>query len=179
MRKYLLDVWEILETLLIASVAIFLIYKYIAQPFVVEGASMQPNFYSGDYLLVDEVTYRFEKPERGQIIVFHNPQDTKEFFIKRIVGLPGDKVVVGNGTIYVNGRQINQNYLPAGMTTPGNETVVLGSGQYFVVGDNRIVSYDSRSWGPLNGNLIVGMVRLRFWPLNELKIFTYPYAAGQ
>ncbi|MCL5016244.1 MAG: signal peptidase I [Patescibacteria group bacterium] len=178
MKKYLLDVWEILETLIIASVSILIIYKYIAQPFVVEGASMQPNFYSGDYLLVDEISYRFEHPERGQVIVFHNPQDTKEFYIKRIVGLPGDKVVIGNGTINVNGQQVNQSYLPSGMPTSGNETVVLGKDQYFVLGDNRVVSYDSRSWGPLNGNLIVGVVRLRFWPFNEFKVFTYPNATG-
>ncbi len=179
MKKYLSDVWEILETLIIASIAIFLIYKYVAQPFVVEGASMQPNFYTGDYLLVDEITFKLEHPERGEVIVFRNPQDTKEFFIKRVIGLPGDTIIVGNGTIYVNGKQVNQSYLPAGMTTPGNETVVLGSNQYFVVGDNRIVSYDSRSWGPLNSNLIVGIVRLRFWPLDELKLFTYPYATGK
>ncbi|MCL5006667.1 MAG: signal peptidase I [Patescibacteria group bacterium] len=178
MKKYLLDAWEILETIIVAVAAIFLIYTYVAQPFVVDGSSMQPNFQNGDYLLVDEITYRFEKPERGQVIVFHNPQDTKEFYIKRIVGLPGDTVKVDNGQVIVDGQPINQSYLPSGTQTPGNETVLLGKDQYFVVGDNRLISYDSRSWGPLNGSLIVGVVRLRFWPLNELHIFTYPYATG-
>ena len=167
-----------MEILLIAAISIFLIYRYVAQPFVVEGSSMQPNFQSGDYLLVDELTYHFEQPERGQVIVFRNPQDTKEFYIKRIIGLPGDKITVENNNVYVNGQLLHESYLPPGLPTPGNETVVLGKGQYFVMGDNRILSYDSRSWGPVDSNLIIGVVRVRFWPFNELHIFEYPYAVS-
>ncbi len=180
MKKYLLDVWEVLETLIVAFVSILLIYEFVAQPFKVEGVSMQPNFQNGDYLLVDELTYRFQNPERGQVIVFHNPQDVKEYYIKRIIGLPGDTVTIENNQVYVNGKLLHESYLPPGLPTPGNETVVLkkNPAQYFVMGDNRILSYDSRYWGPVDRNLIVGVVRLRFWPLGELKFFNYSYATS-
>ncbi|MDE2099735.1 MAG: signal peptidase I [Patescibacteria group bacterium] len=180
MKKYLLDVWEVLETLIVAFVSILLIYEFVAQPFKVEGVSMQPNFQNGDYLLVDELTYRFQNPERGQVIVFHNPQDVKEYYIKRIIGLPGDTVTIENNQVYVNGKLLSESYLPPGLPTPGNETVVLkkSPAQYFVMGDNRILSYDSRYWGPVDRNLIVGVVRLRFWPLDELKFFNYSYATS-
>ena len=180
MKKYLLDVWEVLETLIVAFVSILLIYEFVAQPFKVEGVSMQPNFQNGDYLLVDELTYRFQNPERGQVIVFHNPQDVKEYYIKRIIGLPGDTITIENNQVYVNGKLLSESYLPPGLPTPGNETVVLkkSPAQYFVMGDNRILSYDSRYWGPVDRNLIVGVVRLRFWPLDELKFFNYSYATS-
>lgn len=172
MKQFLMPLWEVFEILAVAIISIFLIYHFIAQPFVVNGASMQPTFISGnswygsEYVIVDEITYHFDSPTRGQIIVFHDPLDESEFFIKRIIGLPGDVVSVNNGKVYVNGGVLPEPYLPAGLATTGDATYSkLGPGQYFVMGDNRQESFDSRSWGPVSSNEIVGVVRvgLRLW----------------
>ncbi len=172
MKQSLMPLWEILEILAVAVISIFLIYQFIAKPFVVNGASMEPTFISGnswydsEYVLVDEVTYHFDNPARGQIIVFHDPLDYSEFFIKRIVGLPGDTVSISNGKVYINGNVLPEPYLPAGVVTEGQSTYPkLGPGEYFVMGDNRLESFDSRSWGPVKSNAIVGVVRagVRLW----------------
>lgn len=178
MRKFLWSLFEFVETVAIAVVAVILIRAYVAQPFLVSGASMEPNFNNGNYLLVDELTYRFRTPERGEVIVFRYPQNPQTFYIKRVIGLPGETVVIDNGKIAVtetNGKKINLNetYLPREYMT-GNYNVKLESGQYFVMGDNRNFSYDSRSWGPLPNSLIIGMVRLRLWPVNEVMAFSAP-----
>lgn len=174
MKQFLMPLWEVLEILIIAIVSIFLIYHFIAQPFEVDGASMQPTFVSGsswydsEFVLVDEVSYHFESPQRGQIIVFHDPLDPSQFFIKRIIGLPGDVVSLSGGNVYINGVLLKEPYLAPGTMTTGPQAVYpkLGPDQYFVMGDNRVESFDSRSWGPVDSSAIVGVVRigLKFWP---------------
>ena len=167
MKQFLLPILEILEILAVVLVAIYIIYGFVAQPFLVQGASMEPNFSTGDYLLVDEMTYRLREPERGEIIVFKNPNNESEFFIKRIIGLPGEQVIVSDGNVLINGELLSEKYLVPGTEVTGEYVFQLGEGQYFVMGDNRPQSYDSRRWGSLGENLIVGMVRLRFWPPSE------------
>lgn len=173
MKRFLLSIWEILEVLIVAAASILIIYKFIAQPFLVQGASMEPAFSNGDYLIVDEVTYRFREPERGEVIVFVNPtNDKKEFYIKRIIGLPKDKVEIRNNVVTVNGEVLKEDYLsPEDLNFSNNLSITLKAGEYFVMGDNRPHSFDSRSWGPLNKDKIIGAVRLRFWPINELEFY--------
>lgn len=125
---------------------------------------MEPNFESGDYLLVDEVTYRLREPDRGEVIVFRNPSNENEFYIKRVIGLPGESVVIEDGRVLIDGEQIKESYLPKGQNLKGEYVFKLGIDEYFVMGDNRSQSFDSRSWGPLDNDLIIGVVRLRFWP---------------
>lgn len=165
MRKFLASIWEIAEVVIISLVAVFIVRTFIAQPFLVSGASMEPNFQDGNYLIIDEVTYRFRAPERGDVIVFRFPKDPKTFFIKRILGLPGDEVIVDNGAIEVfrNGKSVLKE-----TGTSGNYRGVMKTSQYFVVGDNRYNSFDSRSWGPIEKKHIVGLARLRVLPLNEI-----------
>lgn len=170
MRKLLVSIWEIVEVVLISLAAVFVIRTFIAQPFLVSGASMEPNFQDGNYLIIDELTYRFREPERGDVIVFRFPKDTKTFFIKRILGLPGERVVVDNGTIEVS-RDGESVYREGG--TSGAYKGVLKTGQYFVVGDNRYNSFDSRSWGPIEKKHIIGLARLRVLPLTELEIIEH------
>lgn len=143
----------------------------MAQPFVVEGASMEPNFSDGDYILIDEITYRFREPERGDVVVFKNPRNESEFYIKRIIGLPGEEVVLSGNLVKINGVPLNESYLPVGYTITGELIFNLDDDEYFVMGDNRLQSFDSRSWGPLKRNEIIGTVRLRFWPFNKIEIF--------
>jgi signal peptidase I len=140
------SLWEIIKFTIIAVLIVLPIRLWVAQPFIVSGPSMEPTFNNGDYLIVDELSYRFENPKIGDVIVFRYPLDPTKFFIKRIEGLPGDKVNV-----------------------LGNE-VTLGPDEYYVLGDNSPQSSDSRIWGPVSKNLIVGKALVRLWPLNEMGV---------
>ncbi|OGY60516.1 MAG: signal peptidase I, partial [Candidatus Colwellbacteria bacterium RIFCSPLOWO2_02_FULL_45_11] len=164
MKQFLLPLLEVFEILAVVLISIYVIYGFIAQPFLVQGASMEPNFSSGDYLLVDEATYYFREPVRGEVIVFKNPNDADEFYIKRIVGLPGEEVIVSDNEVFVNGELVDEPYLADGIKVDGRYVFQLDQDQYFVMGDNRPQSFDSRNWGPLGEDLIIGVVRLRFWP---------------
>jgi signal peptidase I len=176
MKQFLLPLWEVFEILAVALISIFVIYGFIAQPFQVQGASMEPNFYTKQYLIVDEISYRFRVPERGEVIVFHNPRNESEFYIKRIIGLPGETIEIKNSQVTIinkdnpKGLVLDESYLPAGTEMPGDGTFTTGEDEYFVMGDNRLQSFDSRSWGPVKKSEIVGVVRLRIWPFN---LFTY------
>jgi len=179
MRKFFWSFFEIFETFVIALVAVFLIRTFIAQPFLVSGSSMEPTFYHGNYLLVDELTYSFREPQRGEVIVFRYPKDPNSYFIKRIIGLPGEKVILEDGKIIIENsegvKELKENYVFSYQKYNKDRLeVALGSQQYFVLGDNRNFSYDSRSWGPLERYYIVGLVRLRLWPLNEVMAFNKP-----
>ena len=177
MRKALWSLFEIIETVAIAVVAVVLVRTFIVQPFVVSGASMEPTFYNGNYLLVDEITYHFRSPERGEVIVFRYPGDISTFYIKRIIGLPGDRVVLNDNTVsvYEGGEKkvLNESYL-LGHSTSGSFDITVPNGEYFVMGDNRNFSFDSRSWGPLPKGDVIGVVRLRLWPINEARAFGVP-----
>ena len=180
MRKFFSSFLEIVEIVVIAIVAVFLVRTFLVQPFLVSGTSMSPTFLNGDYVLVDELTYHLRPPERGEVIVFHDPEDYSTYFIKRIIGLPGERVTIASGTVTIyntahpSGFVLNEPYLPAGTVTSGDETFNLSSSSYLMLGDNRSVSYDSRSWGALPAKNIVGLVRVRLWPLNAMTFFEAP-----
>ncbi|MBU3925906.1 signal peptidase I [Patescibacteria group bacterium] len=140
------QIWEYLKLVIIAIIIIVPIRLWIAQPFIVSGASMEPTFETGDYLIIDEFTYHLEKPKKGDVIVFRYPLDTSKFFIKRIEGLPGETV----------------NY--------EDREITLKDNQYFVMGDNRPASSDSRMWGPVEENLIIGRALVRLWPITKLDL---------
>ncbi len=165
------------ETIAIAVVAVFLVRTFLAQPFLVSGSSMEPTFNNGNYLLVDELTYHLRPPERGEVIVFRYPKDPSVYFIKRIIGLPGETVSINNGIVTVTDKEqkevLKEPYI-ADRGTFSDFTETLGPHQYFVMGDNRNASFDSRSWGPVPASDIVGLVRLRLWPLNEAMAFSAP-----
>lgn len=172
MRQSFLRLLELFEILLVAAIAVGVV-AFIAQPFRVQGASMTPNFFSGDYVLVDKVSYYFRTLHRGEVIVFRNPEDESEYFIKRVIGLPGEEVVVSGGEVYIDGRSLREDYLPKDQSSSGEADFILAEDEYFVMGDNRLQSRDSRSWGALSEDEVVGLVRLRFWPPDELSVFAY------
>ncbi len=181
MKSFLYAIWEIMEVALIALIAVLVIRYFFVQPFLVSGASMEPTFSGGDYLLIDEISYRFREPSRGEVVVFKYPGNESIYYIKRIIGLPGEKIEIKNGKIVVfnnkhsEGIVLSEKYLPFGLNTTGKEeSVVIGSDEYFVLGDNRNFSFDSRSWGALQKNELVGLVRLRLWPPNEVMAFEKP-----
>jgi signal peptidase I len=165
---------EIIIFIVLAVVIVLPIRLFVAQPFVVDGESMHPTFENGDYLIVDELTYHFESPQRGDVIVFRYPGDPSIFYIKRIVGLPGETVHIANGVVTItktNGTQLtlNEPYAVVDDATY-NGTTNLGAGQYFVMGDNRPESSDSRVWGPLPAQNIIGRVFIRLLPANQIGI---------
>jgi len=181
MRRFFSSVLEVLEVALVAVVSVFLIRTFLVQPFLVSGESMSPNFSNGDYLLVDELTYKFRTPERGEVMVFKYPKDERTYFIKRIIGLPGEKIQVKDDKVTVfsdqnkDGLVLNESYLPRGVVTNGNgELITLGKNEYFVLGDNRSASFDSRTWGVLTAKEIIGLARFRLWPVENIRAFAAP-----
>ena len=180
MKQFLLSALEVLEIVVIATVTVFLVRTFLIQPFLVSGASMEPNFSDGNYLLIDEITYRFREPARGEVIVFRYPNDPSTYYIKRIIGLPGEKLSIKNNqlTVFNNqkpeGFNINEDYIRSDIKTAGNIEVLLKDNEYYVLGDNRYYSYDSRNWGPVPKDDIIGLARLRLLPLTYLKAFAAP-----
>lgn len=177
-------VWEVCKIVLISLAIIIPIRYYLVQPFFVNGHSMDPNFHDKDYILVDKLGYRLNPPKRGDVIVLKYPEDPSEYFIKRIIGLPGETITVKNNTVTIFNKQNpdgfvldEHTYLPSGITTPGDLTYRLDDKDYFVMGDNRPNSSDSRRWGALHESFIAGRAWIRLWPLDDvggISHVTYP-----
>jgi len=171
---------EIIKIVVITLAIIIPIRYFLFQPFYVRGASMEPNFHDNEYLIIDEITYRFSDPKRGDVVVVKDPQKPSEFFIKRIVGLPGEEISIQSGEIYISAGSdaksaiLNEGYLNMNVSTSGNITIQLTDEQYYILGDNRSVSLDSRTFGPIPRDLIVGRAWLRVWPFDKFQHFTCP-----
>ncbi|MEK7537186.1 MAG: signal peptidase I [Patescibacteria group bacterium] len=178
---------EIIKIAILALVIILPIRYFIAQPFYVKGASMEPSFEDGDYLIINEISYRFSEPQRGEVVVFRFPEDPKQFFIKRIIGLPDETVEIKNNEVRILNeeeplgfRLDESEYLSPEEITEGNLKIKLKKDEYFVLGDNRLFSSDSRRWGILPRRFITGKVFIRAWPFDEIRYFPpviYPLTA--
>jgi signal peptidase I len=170
---FFLDILEVI----VFAVAIFLfVYLLILQPHKIKGASMEPNFPNGEYLLTDKVTYRFREPRRGEIIVFEAPGQNAEEYIKRIIGLPNEKILIENNKIFINGKELREPYISNSiLTSPGTflkEEVQIPSNNYIVLGDNRPFSSDSRAWGFVPKEKITGKAWFIYWPLKSIGAIT-------
>jgi signal peptidase I len=179
-KKAILYILEIIKIVLISLAIILPVRYFLIQPFYVKGASMEPNFYDHEYLIINEISYRFSNPQRGDIVVFKYPRDPDQFFIKRIIALPGETVEIHNGQVIIfnnenpDGVVLKEDYLDEKTKTQGEFRVTLGEDEYFVLGDNRVSSYDSRIFGPVKRNLIVGRVWFRGWPFSKIGFFEAP-----
>ena len=166
---------EVLSFGIIALVVVLPIRIFIAQPFVVSGSSMEPTFENGEYLIVDQATYHFEYPKRGEVVIFHYPKDTSKYFIKRIIGLPSETVSIRGDEVSVLTKAgttitIDEPYI----VHHGNGSdlrMTLGDDEYFVMGDNRPASSDSRVWGVLPKEDLVGRAFMRLFPVNKIDSF--------
>lgn len=175
--------FELIKTLIIFCLIYFVTKGYIAQPFLVKGRSMEQTFSDGDYLIVDQLTYNFTAPKRFEVVVFHTEfipgGSGGEYYIKRVIGVPGDRVVIKEGKVilYENNSDtatiLDEKYIIDGLKTIAKEPVdvVLQDNQYFVLGDNRGNSSDSRFWGPVDKSYIVGKPFIRLFPFNTIKVF--------
>ena len=170
---------EIFQIVIIALVIVLPIRYLVFQPFIVKGASMEPNFHNSDYLIVDELSYRFRGPERGEIVVFKYPNDPSQMFIKRVIALPREQIELNSGQIIVTDKtgqkvNINENEYLAFLASSqflGEKKMILAENEYFVMGDNRGHSFDSRKWGALPRENIIGRVVFRAWPVPDLGFF--------
>ncbi len=174
---------EVIRVALISLAIIVPIRYYLIQPFYVKGASMEPNFYDHEYLLIDELSYRLREPQRGEVVVFRYPLDKRNFFIKRIIGLPGETVEIVDGQViiysdkYPEGIKLDESsYLPSEFKGKqiNHNKVVLGRDEYYVLGDNRTLSLDSREFGPVKRGLIIGRVIFRGFPFYRIDLFLDP-----
>ena len=178
---FFLDILEVV----VFAIAIFLfVYLLVLQPHKIKGDSMQPNFPNGEYLLTDKVSYRFGEVERGDVVVFEPPGSEGEEYIKRIIGLPGEEISVKGGKVYINGSLLDESYISDSLQTSGgsflneNATVDVPSDYYFVLGDNRVASSDSRMWGFVEKDKITGRAWLVYWPppsVGLIENVTYGY----
>lgn len=181
MKMTLEFVMDILETVVFIGSLFIVVYLFIMQPNQVKGASMEPTFDSGDYIFTSKITYKFRPYERGDVIVFKAPSNPDIEYIKRIIGLPGDKVMIKDSEVYVNGRQLNETYISAktnlweGGFSKDGEVTTVPQGELFVMGDNRPRSSDSREFGPITISSVIGQVFYRYFPANKMGAIVNPF----
>jgi signal peptidase I len=171
---------DIIEVVVFAVGIFFFIYLLIMRPHKISGESMMPNFQDAEYLLTEKVTYYTRNPERGDVVVFTPPVSTTDEFIKRVIGLPGEKVMVSGGKVYINDKVLNEPYLKDTVLTNGGTFLTedveytVPAGEYFVMGDNRPNSSDSRYWGPITKKVMSGRAWVSYWPANSAGVVPKP-----
>lgn len=168
---------ELIQFVAIVASILMIIRVFIAEPHRVSGKSMIPNFQDGDYIITNKLAIRFNIPQRGEVIILKNPQNPeKEVFIKRVIGLPGETLKLFEGQVLINGNLLSESYLPTGLETHGEGflkdggEITIPGGSYFVMGDNRTNSSDSRQFGLVTSEEIIGQAFVRYWPLDKMLI---------
>lgn len=182
LRKIYTFFIDTIQTLLLVFAVFLVIYTFLFRPFQVSGNSMHPTFLDKEYILTNLITLRLNKPKVGDVVVFKAPNDPEKDYIKRVIGVPGDTVSIKDGEVYVNGNRLNQKvYLNSTVKTYGgsflhdNETVTVPENSYFVLGDNRSGSSDSREWGFVSFKSIIGQSLFVYWPLDKMELIKNPY----
>lgn len=177
--NFLLDT---IQTLLLVFAVFLVVYIFLFRPFQVSGSSMYPTFHDKEYILTNIIALKLGHPKLGDVIVFKAPNDPEKDYIKRVMGMPGDTVSIKNGDVYINGNLIDQSaYLAPTVKTYGgsflreNQPVTVPTDSYFVIGDNRSGSSDSREWGFLPAKNLIGKSLFVYWPLNKMGLVKNPY----
>lgn len=174
-KRFTTFFFDLIEIFVVAM-AIFVVgYLFFFQPHQVKGSSMEPNFHDAEYILTDKISYRFSPPKRGDIVIFRAPKNRELDYIKRVIGLPKDKIRITNGKVFINGQQLKEDYLQGRITSPGSflpegKEYTVGENEYFCLGDNRPYSSDSRDWGTVVREDIIGKAWLKYWPPPNLGI---------
>ncbi len=181
LKKVLEFVMDILETVTFVGSLFIVVYLFILQPNEVRGQSMDVTFRDGEYILTSKLSYKFGEPTRGDVIVFKSPDNDEVDFIKRIIGTPGDTVMIQGGDVYLNGKKLEENYIQypsnpieGGYLVNGQE-IQIPEGHLFVMGDNRPRSSDSRAFGPIPFQNVIGKVFFRYFPTQRLGTINNPY----
>jgi signal peptidase I len=170
--------FSLIQSVTLTIALAFFLRFFVVQPFIVEGSSMEPNFHDREYIVIDKASYRFREPHRGEVIVFHPPNDPSQNYIKRIIGLPGDTVEIKEEDVYINNKKVDEPYLGESnhATNDGHQKapITLAAGEYFVLGDNRQHSSDSREWGILDKASIEGRTWFIAYPPQNFQLVTPP-----
>lgn len=173
--SFLISFFDFIKTIAVIVVLAFIIRVFVIQPFIVEGESMEPTFQTKDYLITEKVSYRFRPPQRGEVVIFNPPDRSTENYIKRIIGLPGDQIEIREGNIYVNKQKLIEPYLTnidkTLVAQKEGYTTILKDDEYFVMGDNRSHSRDSREIGSIPKQNVVSKVWFRLLPLDHISAF--------
>lgn len=173
LRSLWLFFLDFLETIVVSLAIFAVVYVFLFQPHQVDGRSMEPNFHNGEYILTDKISYRLHSPNRGDVVVFHSPQDERVDFIKRIIAVPGDTLKLAGGYVYLNGQRLEEPYInDPGQVLSGRylregDEIRVPEDQYLVMGDNRLHSSDSREWGFVTSAELVGRAFFRYWPISD------------
>ena len=169
------SIWELVKFALIAIAIVIPIRVFIAQPFIVSGLSMFPTFHNSDYLIVDQISYRFKKPQRGDVVIFKYPKDPSKYFIKRLIGLPNEEVILNGNTVKIKNKEHPDGFIldePYIKNQSNNMMdVIIHDDEYFMMGDNRSASSDSRVWGVLPKRFITGRALIRLLPIKGIDLF--------
>lgn len=182
--KFKRNAIELIEFAAVMAAILVVIRFFVAEPHKVSGRSMVPNFHDKDYIITNKLATKISTLSRGEVIILTNPRNKDQVFIKRIIGMPGERVKLDNGLVYINGKQLPEGYLPLGLKSPGEtflqdgEEILVPPDAYFVMGDNRTASSDSREFGPVTKNLIIGQALLRYWPLDKLGLIQISQASN-
>lgn len=181
-RKIYSFLIDTIQSLLLVAAVFLVVYIFLFRPFQVTGESMYPNFKNQEYILTNIIALRFHKPKLGEVIVFKAPPDPEKDYIKRVIGVPNDRVLVKDGAVYLNGKKLDESaYLKPEIETNGgsflreSQEVTVADGNYFVLGDNRTNSSDSREWGFIPWKNIIGESFFAYWPLGSFGFVKNPY----
>lgn len=167
---------DIIETIVVALCFFVIVYLFFLQPHQVIGNSMLPNFHDKEYILTDKISYRVRQPARGEVIVFKSPEDKDKDFIKRVIGLPGERVKIAQGKVFVDDEELTETYLDSDLRTPTgtffveNQEFTVPQDNFVTFGDNRLNSSDSRTWGFLPKSAIIGRALLVYWPPHRARL---------
>lgn len=173
-------IFDFLQGIVVVLAIMVMIYLFIMSPQEINGASMEPNFHNGEYILTNKIEYKLKDPARGDVVVFKSPRNKEIDYIKRVIGLPGDTVSLKNNALYVNGEKVEEPYLEPNVVIFGGsylregEEITVSEGMYFVAGDNRPHSSDSREFGPVPKEDFIGKAFLRYWPFSEFGFVPHP-----
>lgn len=179
-KRIITAIFDFLQGIVVVLAVLVMIYLFIASPQEINGASMEPNFHNGEYILTNKILYKFREPTRGDVVIFKSPRNKEIDYIKRVIGLPGDIVELKSNSFYVNQQKIEEPYLEPGVTIFGGsylqegQEVVVPPGHYFLVGDNRPHSSDSREFGPIPLEDFIGAAFLRYWPFDRFGVLPHP-----
>lgn len=172
--------FDFLQGIVVILSVMVMIYLFVMSPQEINGASMEPNFHNGEYILTNKILYKFKDPQRGDVVIFKSPKNKDIDYIKRVIGLPGDTVELRSNKFYINGQPLDEPYLSPDISIFGgsylqeNKGIVVPDGVYFVVGDNRPHSSDSREFGPIAKEDFIGTAFLRYWPFNKTGVIQRP-----
>ena len=174
LKKGIAAFFDFLQGIVVILAVLVMVYLFIMSPQEINGASMEPNFHNGEFILTNKITYKFRDPQRGDVVIFKSPMDKEVDYIKRIIGLPGDTVALHDNALYVNGQKVVEPYLAPDVTIFGGSFLAEGQeitvppGRYFVCGDNRPHSSDSREFGTIAKEDFIGEAIFRYWPVNQM-----------